>query len=367
MRRDLAVYRNTRDNQESDTRSEQQMKDVAGHENLKLESGVVESAGDVDVNMTGDSPTTLEHSPPQDASKQTSDTAATAPSTAEKATLPASSDPAVSEPYVTAPAVPQEPIHIEIPAGDHSGSDNPTDAATGTYSNFDFESLFNDPSAQASPNAQPAQDPEPAATKPQTETNQQSNPVPAPKQTSPKQSPAKPTETRQEPDDLFDFGDLSQFDTANNNTDLQGEDGDDNISSLLPGLESYANATPTNDQQTNNPNSADATGIPNNTNVFDIFDAAVAPDLNAPSLSATNDMNPMNIDSQTNNMLNQGQQQQQLGQMSMLEGGDGAERNDNFDVLMNFDNFDMGSFVGGDDDDENGGGTGAFDASFFDV
>jgi hypothetical protein len=42
---------------------------------------------------------------------------------------------------------PDSPLHVDIPGQDHQAAGHPGDENTGTYSNFDFESLFNDPSS----------------------------------------------------------------------------------------------------------------------------------------------------------------------------------------------------------------------------
>ena len=152
MRRDLAVCRTALELQKSDARSRGQTANTKLQDGSRSGHASSETARDTDVTMTGDSPQTLNESPPLDAIKS-----APVASMMEKKTLehPQASlpDSTVDEPGTNQP--PQDGLHIEIPAGDHSGGENPTDAATGTFSNFDFESLFNDPSAHPSPNVQP--------------------------------------------------------------------------------------------------------------------------------------------------------------------------------------------------------------------
>ncbi|THW07005.1 hypothetical protein D6D24_09763 [Aureobasidium pullulans] len=229
---------------------------------------------------------------------------------------------------------PNSPLHLDIPGQDHQAPGHPGDENTGTYSNFDFESLFNDPSsAGAASRASPKDIPIPSPpTQPQVE------PPAAPPAEEPK--PAPPTRTitipdetikpasYNEPDDGFDFADLTNFGP---DTDMQDTDG---ISSLLPGLESYANSGGGNGGTDSNPQSVPAD--------FNIFDAAGAGDFGSAQ--------PQD---QKTDAKQDGQDQPDMG-----------NRDDTFDDIMNFTEFDMGDFSGGG---ESQGGESKFDASFFDI
>lgn len=341
----------------SDARSKEQTETATSNEDAKLDDTSAEGAQDMDIIMIGsDSPKTLKESPPQDLSKP------------EQQQPPPPESPVQDQPPSDQPqaiAKPREhPLQLEIPSGDHQGSDNPTDAATGTYSNFDFESLFNDPSANPSPNVHAVESP------PAKPTARDPTPVPEPTTTATLASTTEPEPTKQVaaevinlddgPDhpsdpntgksDTFDFGDMADF---GNDAEMQDND-NDNISSLLPGLESYANAPDQSQQQhqqqTSNP--------PDN---FNIFDAVGGPDFGAAAPAPR----PVSMD----NSNNAGQTMMMAKSAEQLNTGDQGilqeeARDDTFDALMNFDNFDMGSF-GGEDDD--GKGATAFDASFFDI
>lgn len=235
------------------------------------------------------------------------------------------------------PQYPQNPLQIEIPSGEHQG-DNSTDAATGTYSNFDFESLFNDPSTNATSNGgvptsadPPKAPPKPAATAapPVPPTNLSTSDMPAKEAPSSIDSSANRIDNN---NDGFDFGDHP--------TNFGGETGDvddgDNISSLLPGLESYANGGPSD--------SAAEGG--------NMFDAVGAPDLGSSTAAGTSSA-PFDAGK------DQGKPDQQQQQ-------DGNVGDDTFD-LMDFDNFDLSNFVANEDDQGGDAGDTGFDASFFEI
>lgn len=339
MRRDLAVCRTALGARATETRSSEQTASNGVKDEIKREGENPETLHDVDVDMTGDSPKVSKDSPSHGGLNPAAIASADATQDQQLEQRPDQSQ---------NDQQPQEPLQIDIPSGEHQG-DNTTDAQTGTYSNFDFESLFNDPSAHPSPDiAQvPEQAPEPAQPKPNALTTE-STFVPKPDKpadsnnliTDPSDVATQNNDTNKPAEvDAFDFGDLTNF-GDNNDTNMHTND-NDNISSLLPGLESYANApTSTNTpQQSSNQPVDDA---------FDIFDAAGAPDYG-----------PNEPD---NNNHNDGQQQG--GDEANPESEQKEQRDDTFDALMNFDNFDMGSFGGGDDGDD---GNTAFDASFFDI
>ena len=295
----------------------------------------------IDVDMTGDTPKLENVSPPRDDFETMQD----APPDTESQQPEQSTD----QPEPKQP--PLEPLQLDIPSGEHQGTDNPTDATTGTYSHFDFESLFNDPSANTSPSVQLVESPqkigEQATVTPAPPLALTSEPLPAPVPPVPVddsaiEKPNKASEPDSNPSnddmnttDTFDFGDMAHFGNSAN-----VDDGNDNISSLLPGLESYANAP---DQPQTNDSQPD---------VFNIFDAVGGPDFGANTAPAvigdqSAEAKPVELD------------QQGVDQGLPID----DQRDDTFDALMNFDNFDMGSFGGGDDDD----GKTAFDASFFDI
>lgn len=351
MRRDLALCRTALSTQASVARvGEQTTSGVVKEESKPTNNGI-----DTDVTMSGDSPKTSEHSPPRK------------PEEAEKEGQNQSSEDVADQSGQS-----QEPLQIEIPSGEHQG-DNQTDTATGTYSNFDFESLFNDPSAHASPDIAPPSEPSKEASKvsspaPEAPAPPTSAPV---EQSQPKQPEADAdinlvdapvqdnNNNTNNTDDLFDFGDLTNFGESGGLND-----DNDNISSLLPGLESYANAPTDPGQQQSQ----------SGTDTFNIFDAAGAPDFgttnettnNAPTTTttttSTGDAEKKKAEGEQQQQQSQTQEQQQQ-QPETQDANAEEPRDDTFDALMNFDNFDMGSF-GADDGD---GGSTAFDASFFDI
>lgn len=351
MRRDLAVCRTALGTSTSDTRSGEQTTGSGAKSGVKPDDHMPETSQDTDVTMTGNSPEVLKELPPQ--------LVPTAISSVEKQTESQPPGPVADQSQTSQQA--REPLQLDIPSGEHTGSDNPTDAATGTFSNYDFESLFNDPSAHPSPDVQP------------TDQNQQSEPEPEPQQPAPKQpEPQQPEPvpasvpaesqpgtnmpananqtttidmTQDDPDsDLFDFGDLTTFEETGNNENATLPD-DDNINSLLPGLESYANA-PTDPAPTTTDNT------------FNIFDAAGGPNFGGEGASNNAAQGQENISDH----------QQRQSQQPQGSGDQPEPHDDTFDSLMNFDNFDMGSFGNGDDSgDGDGSGGGAFDASFFDI
>ncbi|KAH0371075.1 hypothetical protein KCU65_g2236, partial [Aureobasidium melanogenum] len=302
MRRDLAVYRSQR----------AARIDPKAASTVKPENGTNNSTAislDDDIVM-GESP--LENakpSPPKDAvSRQEG----------EQATESTSS------------------LHLDIPGQDHQAAGHPGDENTGTYSNFDFESLFNDTSsAGAASRASPKDIPAPSPPRPQAEeaapTNppvQDTKPPPVRTMTIPDEEPIKPASFNGNDD--FDFADLTSFGPTD--TDMQDTDG---ISSLLPGLESYANSGGGNGGTDSNSQSAPAD--------FDIFDAAGVGDFGSAP-----------------------QQQDQKGDAKQDAQGqpEMGNRDDTFDDIMNFTEFDLGDFSGSATGD---GSESKFDASFFDI
>jgi hypothetical protein len=242
-------------------------------------------------------------------------------------------------------AKPTSPLQLDIPGQDHQAAGHPGDENTGTYSNFDFESLFNDPSSagpasRASPKNIPAPSPPPPqaeeappakppakspAKPPAKLLARDPTPPPVRTMTIPDEEPIKPASFNDGNDD-FDFENLTNFGPTD--TDMQDTDG---ISSLLPGLESYANSGGGNGGTESNPQSNPAD--------FDIFDAAGAGDFSSgPKAEAKPNT----------------QEQPDMG-----------NRDDTFDDIMNFTEFDMGDFSGSAAGDE--GGESKFDASFFDI
>ncbi|THX99813.1 hypothetical protein D6D03_06925 [Aureobasidium pullulans] len=229
---------------------------------------------------------------------------------------------------------PNSPLHLDIPGQDHQAPGHPGDENTGTYSNFDFESLFNDPSSagaasRASPKDIPVPSPptQPLVEPPAAPPAEESKPAPPTRTITIPDEPIKPA-SYNEPDDGFDFADLTNFGP---DTDMQDTDG---ISSLLPGLESYANSGGGNGGTDSNPQSVPAD--------FNIFDAAGAGDFGSAQ--------PQD---QKTDAKQDGQDQPDMG-----------NRDDTFDDIMNFTEFDMGDFSGGG---ESQGGESKFDASFFDI
>lgn len=139
----------------------------------------------------------------------------------------------------------------------------------------------------------------------------------------------------------------------NDNTNLPD---DDNIGSLLPGLESYANA-PTDSA----PISTEKT--------FNIFDAAGGPNFSGEA-AINNGLQDQVIPLDQQQQQQEQQQQNQQNQQLQPSGDQVEPHDDTFDALMDFDNFDLGSFGNGNDSgdgDGDGGGSGGFDASFFDI
>ncbi|KAI5194971.1 hypothetical protein E4T39_08429 [Aureobasidium subglaciale] len=239
------------------------------------------------------------------------------------------------------------PLHLDIPGQDHQAAGHPGDENTGTYSNFDFESLFNDPSSAGpasrgspknlpapSPPQPPVEEPAPNPSTPAEDTK----PPPTRTMTIPDDEPIKPASFNDSNDD-FDFADLTSFGPPD--ADMQDTDG---ISSLLPGLESYANSGGGNGGDSN-PQSVPAD--------FNIFDATGAGDFgSAPQQDAKGDAKQ------------DGKQQQQQPPPPPPQQPDMGSRDDTFDDIMNFTEFDMGDFSGGGDGE---GGESKFDADFFDL
>ena len=224
------------------------------------------------------------------------------------------------------------PLHLDIPGQDHQAAGHPGDENTGTYSNFDFESLFNDPgSAGAASRASPKNIPAPSPPPSQAEQAPPAKPPaketaapPVRTMTIPDEEPIKPASFNDNNDD-FDFANLTNFGPAD--TDMEDTDG---ISSHLPCLESFANSGGGNGGTESNPQSIPAD--------FDIFDAAGAGDFgSAPKVDA---------------------------KQNAQEQPDMSNRDDTFDDIMNFTEFDMGDFSGSAGDE---GGESKFDASFFDI
>ncbi|KAI4787913.1 hypothetical protein E4T45_13681, partial [Aureobasidium sp. EXF-8846] len=184
------------------------------------------------------------------------------------------------------------------------------------------------PASRASPknaSAPSPPPPQPEAEPPAKPPARNPTPPPVRTMTIPDEEPIKPASFNDGNDDDFDFGNLTNF--GPNDTDMQDTDG---ISSLLPGLESYANSGGGNGATESNSQSISAD--------FDIFDAAGAGDFSsAPKVDAKS--------------AAQGQP-------------DMGNRDDTFDDIMNFTEFDMGDFSGGAGDE---GGESKFDASFFDI
>ncbi|CAD0105893.1 unnamed protein product [Aureobasidium uvarum] len=240
----------------------------------------------------------------------------------------------ISPPEGENPTERTTPLHLDIPGQDHQAAGHPGDENTGTYSNFDFESLFNDPSsAGGGSRASPKNIPDPSPPAPRAEEappvnppTQDTKPPPTRTMTIPDDEPIKPASFNNGNDD-FDFADLTNFGPAD--TDMQDTDG---ISSLLPGLESYANSGGGNGGTESNPQSVPAD--------FDIFDAAGVGDFGSAP--------PQKADAKQD-----AQQQSEMG-----------NRDDTFDDIMNFTEFDMGDFSGSAGGE---GGESKFDASFFDI
>ncbi|KAG9525630.1 hypothetical protein KCV07_g1211, partial [Aureobasidium melanogenum] len=243
---------------------------------------------------------------------------------------------AVSLPEGEQATEPTSPLHLDIPGQDHQAAGHPGDENTGTYSNFDFESLFNDPSsAGAASRASPKDIPAPSPPRAQAEEAppidppvQDTKPPPVRTMTIPDEEPIKPASFNNGNDD-FDFADLTNFGPTD--TDMQDTDG---ISSLLPGLESYANSGGGNGGTESNPQSVPAD--------FDIFDAAGVGDFGSA---------PQQQDRKSD--AKQAQEQLEMG-----------NRDDTFDDIMNFTEFDLGDFSGSATGE---GGESKFDASFFDI
>ncbi|KAF4551158.1 Hypothetical protein D9617_14g076140 [Elsinoe fawcettii] len=202
------------------------------------------------------------------------------------------------------PPKPPAALHIDTTSKPDS-SDQP-EITTGGMSAMDFDSLFNDPASATASNSISGSPPKAQMTEP------------------PK------TETTAAPQAQM------QASTQDNNEDL---------SSLLPGLESYANA--------------------GNDTI----------DLSTPDAKKTEAMQQSQTQNQSQQQTQQDQQQTQQDpnqsqpkNPASNSGGSqaGEQRDTTFDDLMNFADFDLGSFGGGDGDFDNGGGS-TFDESFFNV
>lgn len=304
MRRDLAVYRSQR----------------AARMNPEAANAVKFASGtDNTTAISLDDDIVMGESPLQDA-KQSSPKEVVSLSEGEQTTKPTS------------------PLHLDIPGQDHQAAGHPGDENTGTYSNFDFESLFNDPSSagagsRASPKEIPAPSPPPAQAEEAPAVDppvQDKKPPPVRTMTIPDDEPIKPASFNNSNDD-FDFGDLTNFGPTD--TDMQDTDG---ISSLLPGLESYANSG-----GGNGGTGANSQSVPAD---FDIFDAAGVGDFSSA---------PQQQDQKSDTKQDAQQQQPEMG-----------NRDDTFDDIMNFTEFDLGDFSGSATGD---GGESKFDASFFDI
>lgn len=237
---------------------------------------------------------------------------------------------------------PRSPILLDIPSEAHVETEQSGDnAATGTYSNFDFESLFNDPASAApgstgspivlaeeptvaSPEPAPVTAPEPRETK----TNDTSSPTTT-------AGANTMTAGASNENNSFDFTDL----TFDDDTAMADSD---NISSLLPGLESYANA-----DDTSEPPPPEQQQQSNDT--FNIFDAADGPDFGTIATSTN-----------TNATLTQtaDQTEQKPDDSGVIEEG----RDTTFDDIMDFNNFDLGDFGG-----DVGEGETKFDDDFFNI
>jgi hypothetical protein len=316
MRRDLAVYRAQR----SPARPKQHTLQTAAAPTNEVTNTVTVAQDDADIIM-GDSPNHQQN-----------------PSPPKQATTASEKD---------QDAKPNSPLYQDIPGQDHQAAGHPGDEITGTHSNFDFESLFNDPgsSAGATSCGSPKDLTPPPPSQPQSKPQASLSPIEAEK-------PAPTTTTTEPPrtesqdannnenddhDNEFDFADLTNFGA---DTDMQDTDG---ISSLLPGLEDYANSSSGNaNANTNNNNSTSAD--------FDISNAAGAGDFAStvpPAAAAA-------LDDQKSAAANKRQEPHHHD-----------SRDDTFDDIMNFSNFDLGDFNGGGAGGE--AGENKFDDSYFDI
>lgn len=339
MRRDLAVCRAAQSTKISNQNGDEVPTNGAETEqNIKSDTVVVRS--DTDVTMTEDSPIEILGSPPH-SPHETIDT---------KAALPADDNSTIqtNEPEKQNDTKPRSPLQLDIPSEAHVETEQSGDnAATGTYSNFDFESLFNDPnSAAPGSNASPnelAEEPASAAavTEPPSTTAAPEAPIESESKLTATAPSAAATATMtagasndNDNNNQFDFTDLTDFGDDTNMADT------DNISSLLPGLESYANAQDSSEQQQQQQTN----------DTFNIFDAAGGPDFGA--VVTTADIG----NSMTQTADQSGQQQQQR----QNDNDDG--RDTTFDDIMDFNNFDLGEFGGDGTEMET-----KFDADFFNI
>lgn len=350
MRRDLAVCRAAKQT----SRLASQTIEPDTKKGVKLEeNGVTDSHLDSDVPMSGlgDSPKTMKESPQQETT--------TAGLTSD------ASGPVPESQQGDGPSEPRQPLQLEIPTGEHSASDNPADAQTGTYSNFDFESLFNDPSAATSPVAQPSESTQQASTlepsKPVSPTKDQSA-----NETQPKKPDPDPEPNVSAPEsDSFDFT-ISQLDGAANHDEKPNTNNEDNDDSnnfpLLPGLETYANAP--GDEQESGSGLADPTSHPADT--LNIFNAAGGPDFGGgatlPNHKGTDDGNDDSKTKDGGNDATQTSQPQDQTAVGDAGAGEGEMKDDPFDAMIYFEQFDMGNFSA-----EDGDGDHTIDASFFDI
>ncbi|KAG9722559.1 hypothetical protein KCU75_g21457, partial [Aureobasidium melanogenum] len=165
MRRDLAVYR-----------SQRAARNPEAVSTVKPESGTDNTTA---INLNDD--IVMGESPLEDAKPSPPKEAVSLPE-GEQATKPTS------------------PLHLDIPGQDHQAAGHPGDENTGTYSNFDFESLFNDPSsAGAASRASPKDIPAPSPPRSQAEEAppvdppvQDTKPPPVRTMTIPDEEPIKP-------------------------------------------------------------------------------------------------------------------------------------------------------------------------------
>ncbi|GAB7347236.1 hypothetical protein MBLNU459_g3336t1 [Dothideomycetes sp. NU459] len=349
MRRDLAVFRAAQIEQTSKQNSDAAVVDESKADAAADGSLVVEN--DIDVTMTENSPriSGQHEASPHHSIHDAVETEASPPAVDVSARP---EDVESRDVDVTEEPKPRSPLQLSIPSEAHVESEQSGDnAATGTYSNFDFESLFNDPNSAApgsnaspdAPQGQPVEEDLAAASGPAPEPVRETEPkstasetvdlttaasaAAAAASTTAAEASAEPADGGND-DDQFDFTNLADFGDDTNMADT------DNISSLLPGLESYANADNSGEQQAND--------------TFNIFDAAGGPDFGA--VVTSGDVG--NAATQTADQTSQ----KQGGQI----GEDG--RDTTFDDIMDFNNFDLGDFGG-----DGGDGESKFDADFFNI
>lgn len=282
MRRDLAVLRGNK----SSTTAASQDASGEGAQIANTTTGITNA-------QPADTDITMEEAPP--AAKTETATADMKPDSSPVELEQQASDAMKSEEQAAPDQKPQSPLKLDTSTGPAASQDG---ASAQDLDTANFDDLFGDPASATSENKQ--------------------SEFPFDLPSAGPEDTAKPTGSDKDdamPDFNFtSFNESLANETENENTDMHG--GDDTISSLLPGLESYANAADNGDM----------------------------PDF---------DFGTSDVGVQGNENQGQSQDQDQNNQ-GQPAGGEG-ERDTTFDDLMNDDYFNFGDFGTAEGEGENGG------------